>query len=43
MAGRARALAATAFFALAMGISRLRRLAWKQQIPVETAEDARTA
>lgn len=42
-AGPSIALAATAFFALAMGISRLRRLAWKQQIPVETAEDARTA
>jgi manganese/iron transport system permease protein len=42
-AGPSIALAATAFFALAMGISKLRRLAWREQIPVETAEDARTA
>lgn len=42
-AGPSIALAATAFFLLAMGVSRLRRLPWKGQIPVETAEDARTA
>ncbi|MGX5696382.1 metal ABC transporter permease [Agromyces soli] len=42
-AGPSIALSATAFFALAMGVSKLRRLAWREQIPVETAEDARTA
>jgi zinc/manganese transport system permease protein len=42
-AGPSIALSATAFFALAMGIAKLRRLAWREQIPVETAEDARTA
>lgn len=42
-AGPSIALAATGFFLVAMGVSRLRRLPWKGQIPVETAEDARTA
>jgi manganese/iron transport system permease protein len=43
-AGPAIALAATAFFLLALGISKLRGLPWKRvDIPVETAEDARIA
>ncbi|GLU88164.1 metal ABC transporter permease [Agromyces sp. NBRC 114283] len=42
-AGPSIALAATAFFAVALGVSKLRRLPWREQIPVETAEDARIA
>ena len=43
-AGPAIALAATAFFLLALGISKLRGLPLKRvSIPVETAEDARVA
>jgi len=43
-AGPSIALAATAFFVLALGISKLRALPLKRvAIPVETAEDARTA
>jgi zinc/manganese transport system permease protein len=43
-AGPAIALAATAFFLLALGISKVRGLPWKRvDIPVETAEDARIA
>ncbi|HEY9365255.1 MAG TPA: metal ABC transporter permease [Agromyces sp.] len=43
-AGPAIALAATAFFLLALGISKLRGLPWNRvAIPVETAEDARIA
>lgn len=43
-AGPSIALAATACFALALGISRLRRLPWgSRAIPVETAEEARIA
>jgi manganese/iron transport system permease protein len=43
-AGPSIALAATAFFLLALGISKVRGLPWNRvAIPVETAEDARTA
>jgi len=43
-AGPSIVLAATAFFALALGISKLRALPWNRgAIPVESAEDARTA
>lgn len=43
-AGPSIALAATAFFVVALAISKLRGLPWKRvAIPVETAEDARTA
>ena len=43
-AGPSIALAATAFFVLALGISKLRALPLNRvAIPVETAEDARTA
>lgn len=43
-AGPSIALAATAFFLLALGISKLRALPWNRvSIPVETAEDARIA
>ena len=43
-AGPAIAIAATAFFLLALGTSKLRGLPWKRvDIPVETAEDARIA
>jgi ABC-type Mn2+/Zn2+ transport system permease subunit len=43
-AGPSIVLAATTFFALALGISKLRALPWNRvAIPVETAEDARTA
>jgi zinc/manganese transport system permease protein len=43
-AGPAIALAATAFFLLALAISKVRGLPWKRvDIPVETAEDARIA
>ena len=43
-AGPSIVLAATAFFVLALGISKLRALPWNRvAIPVETAEDARIA
>lgn len=43
-AGPSIALAATAFFLLALGISKLRAVPWgRVSIPVETAEDARIA
>lgn len=43
-AGPSIALAATAFFLLALGLSKLRGLAWRRtDIPVETAEGARIA
>ncbi|GAA4378676.1 metal ABC transporter permease [Agromyces bauzanensis] len=43
-AGPSIALAATGFFLLAMGISKLRAVPWNRvALPVETAEDARTA
>jgi len=43
-AGPSIALAATAFFLLALGISKLRAVPWNRvSIPVETAEDARIA
>jgi zinc/manganese transport system permease protein len=43
-AGPAIAIAATGFFLLALGISKLRGLPWSRvSIPVETAEEARTA
>ena len=43
-AGPSIVLAATGFFVLALGISKLRALPWNRvAIPVETAEDARTA
>ncbi|MEV1128674.1 metal ABC transporter permease [Agromyces sp. NPDC049794] len=43
-AGPSIALAATGFFVVALGISKLRGLPWNRvAIPVETAEDARTA
>lgn len=43
-AGPSIALAATAFFVVALVISKVRGLAWRRvAIPVETAEDARTA
>jgi zinc/manganese transport system permease protein len=43
-AGPSIALAAAGFFLLALGISKLRGLPWTRvSIPVETAEDARTA
>ena len=43
-AGPSIALAATGFFVLALAISKLRGLPWNRvAIPVETAEDARTA
>jgi manganese/iron transport system permease protein len=43
-AGPSIVIAATAFFALALGISKLRGLPLNRvAIPVETAEDARTA
>ncbi|WP_448006802.1 metal ABC transporter permease [Agromyces bauzanensis] len=43
-AGPSIALAATGFFLVALGISKLRGLPWNRvAIPVETAEDARTA
>ncbi len=43
-AGPSIALAATGFFVMALVISKVRGLAWKRvPIPVETAEDARTA
>lgn len=43
-AGPAIALAATACFAIALGVSRVRRLPWRgRAIPVETAEEARIA
>ena len=43
-AGPSIALAATGFFVLALGISKLRALPWNRvAIPVETAEDARIA
>lgn len=43
-AGPAIALAATAFFLLALGLAKLRAVPWRPtDIPVETAEDARIA
>lgn len=43
-AGPSIALAATAFFLIALGISKLRAVPWNRvSIPVETAEDARIA
>lgn len=43
-AGPSIALAATACFAIALGVSRVRRLPWRgRSIPVETAEEARIA
>ncbi|WP_169053914.1 metal ABC transporter permease [Agromyces sp. H66] len=43
-AGPSIALAATGFFVLALGVSKLRAVPWNRaSVPVETAEDARTA